>query len=183
MSNQPPLSPAPVRPFSHQFLPSLHIIRDNRELKQRRPRRQRARQKSSRFISKTTTLYVHHAFLYISLPSLHNHDATWKCLISRYMEDVNKRRRIYLSLFKLEYGPQRNQLWGNSPSFGIFSDLEQTRQSLKKRGFIYEWRFHCRRCRRCYSSLFRFEDENNHDYEIWRKVFSRIPKNRQSGTM
>ena len=24
--------------------------------------------------SKTTTLLVHHAFLYISLPSLHNHD-------------------------------------------------------------------------------------------------------------
>ena len=35
------------------------------------------------------------------------------------MEDVNKRRRIYLSLFKLGYGPQRNRLWGNSPSFGI----------------------------------------------------------------
>ena len=25
-------------------------------------------------VSKTTTLLVHHAFLYISLPSLHNHD-------------------------------------------------------------------------------------------------------------
>ena len=31
---------------------------------------------------------------------------TWKCLISRFMEDVNKRRQIFLSLSKLECGPQ-----------------------------------------------------------------------------
>ena len=44
-------------------------------LKQRRRRRQRERQKSNRFrISKTTTLHVHQAFLYISLPSLHDYD-------------------------------------------------------------------------------------------------------------
>ena len=29
-----------------------------------------------------------------------------KCLISRFMEDVNKRRRIFLSLSKIECGPQ-----------------------------------------------------------------------------
>ena len=28
-------------------------------------------------MSKTTTLHVHHAFLYISLPSLHNYDVKW----------------------------------------------------------------------------------------------------------
>ena len=44
-------------------------------LKQRRRRRQRERQKSNRFrISKTTTLHVHQAFVYISLPSLHDYD-------------------------------------------------------------------------------------------------------------
>ena len=44
-----------------------------RELKQRR--RQRERQKSNRFrLDKTTTLHVQHAFLYISLPSLHDYD-------------------------------------------------------------------------------------------------------------
>ena len=31
---------------------------------------------------------------------------TWKCLIFCFMEDVNKRRRIFLSLSKLECGPQ-----------------------------------------------------------------------------
>ena len=31
-------------------------------------------------MSKTTTLHVHHAFLYISLQSLHNYDVKWKNL-------------------------------------------------------------------------------------------------------
>ena len=30
---------------------------------------------------------------------------TWKCLISRFMEDVNKQRRNFISLSELEYGP------------------------------------------------------------------------------
>ena len=47
-----------------------------RELKQRRRRRQRGRQKSNRFrfFGKTTTLDLHQAFLYISLPSLHDYN-------------------------------------------------------------------------------------------------------------
>ena len=45
------------------------------------------------FFSKTTTLHGHQAFLYISLPLLH--------VLSRFMEDVNKRQRIFLSLFKI----------------------------------------------------------------------------------
>ena len=38
-------------------------------------------------ISKTTTLYVHHAFLYISLSSLHDYDVN--CLISREHTTTN----------------------------------------------------------------------------------------------
>ena len=33
--------------------------------------------KAISLISKTTALHVHHAFLYISLPSLHNYDMKW----------------------------------------------------------------------------------------------------------
>ena len=47
-------------------------------------------------ISKTTTLHVHHAFLYISLPSLHDYDVN--CLISRFIDNVNIRRQISLTL-------------------------------------------------------------------------------------
>ena len=42
-----------------------------------------------------------HALLYISLPSLHDYDVK----IPNFMlEDVNKGRRMFLSLFKLELG-------------------------------------------------------------------------------
>ena len=36
-------------------------------------RRQRERQKSNTLNGQTKTLHVHHAFLYISLPSLHDY--------------------------------------------------------------------------------------------------------------
>ena len=52
-------------------------------------------------ISKITTLHVHHAFLYISLTSLHDYDKN--CLLSRFIDKVNIRRRISLALFKLGY--------------------------------------------------------------------------------
>ena len=39
-------------------------------------------------ISKTTILHMHHAFLYISLPSLHDYDV--KMPISHFMVNINK---------------------------------------------------------------------------------------------
>ena len=48
-----------------------------RDLTKTRRRRQQERQKTKVLMSKTTTLHVHHAFLYISLPSLRNYDV--KC--------------------------------------------------------------------------------------------------------
>ena len=55
-------------------------------------------------LRKTTTLHVQHTFLYISLPSLHDYDV--KMPNCKFMEDVNKRRRISFSLSKVECGPQ-----------------------------------------------------------------------------
>ena len=54
-------------------------------------------------ISKTTTLHVHHTFLYI-FSRLYT-TTTWKCLIARFVEDVNKQRRNFISVSELEYGP------------------------------------------------------------------------------
>ena len=45
----------------------------NGDLTKPRRRRQRERQKTIGLMSKTTTLHVHHAFLYISLRSLHDY--------------------------------------------------------------------------------------------------------------
>ena len=54
-------------------------------------------------ISKTTTSHVHHTFLYISFPFLHDYDV--KMPYFAFMEDVNKQRRNFISLSELEYGP------------------------------------------------------------------------------
>ena len=49
--------------------------RNSKELKQRQRRRQQERKKNAvGLISKTTTSHVHHAFLYIYLPSLHDYN-------------------------------------------------------------------------------------------------------------
>ena len=55
-------------------------------------------------ISKTKILHVHHAFLFISLPSLHDYDV--KMPNFTLTEEVHKRRRNFLSLSELEYGSQ-----------------------------------------------------------------------------
>ena len=48
---------------------------------------------------KTTTLHMHHTFLYIALPCLHDYDVKLPNLT--FMEDVNKRRRNFISLSEL----------------------------------------------------------------------------------
>ena len=53
------------------------MLSGSRDLTKPRQRRQRERQKTISLMSKTTALHVHYAFLYISLPSLHNYDV--KC--------------------------------------------------------------------------------------------------------
>ena len=55
-------------------------------------------------VSKTATPHVYHASLYNSLPNCTT--STWKGLISRFIQDVNKRRRIFLSLPRLKCSPQ-----------------------------------------------------------------------------
>ena len=74
-------------------------------------------------LSRTKTLHVHHAFFVLFL-CRHYTTTTWKCLISRFMDDVNKRRRIFLSLSKPLSGVPLNQLLGNSYIFDILSELE-----------------------------------------------------------
>ena len=60
---------------------------DNRDLTKLRWRRQRERQKTIGLMSKTRTLHVHHAFLYIYLSFLHKYDVKWPFL--RSLENGN----------------------------------------------------------------------------------------------
>ena len=70
--------------------------------------RENIKNAEQRSIGKTTTLHVHHTFLYISLPSPHDYDA--KCQISHFMEDVNKRRQFFLSISKIACNPREINL-------------------------------------------------------------------------
>ena len=59
-------------------------------------------------ISKTTTLHVHHAFIFAFLCHFCT-TTTWRCLILRFMENVNRQRRnlVFFSLLNLEF----NSIW------------------------------------------------------------------------
>ena len=81
---------------------------------------QRERQNSTRFMSiMCFTLFC--TFLCRYCPT-----TTWKCLISRFMEDVNKLRQNFLSLSKIWVRPPGNQLQANLPTSYIFSEFERT---------------------------------------------------------
>ena len=63
------------RPWPPYYQWDLKSLLSKRELKQPQRRRQQERQKSNWLrLAKTTILHVHHAFLFISLPSLHDYD-------------------------------------------------------------------------------------------------------------
>ena len=68
----------------------------------------------------TTTLHVHQAFLHIFCRHCTTHV---KCLIAPFLEDVNKRQRIFFLSLNLRAVPA-NQLLENSPTFDVFSELE-----------------------------------------------------------
>ena len=55
-------------------------------------------------INKTKTLHEHHTFFVIFFFRLGT-TMTWKCRISRFMENVNKLRRNFISLVELGYSP------------------------------------------------------------------------------
>ena len=54
-------------------------------------------------ISKTTSLLVHHAFLYISLPSLHDYDVKMPNF-TMYRGSTQAMTRFPISLSELRYG-------------------------------------------------------------------------------
>ena len=64
----------------------------NRDFKiQQRDGNDKESKKKKAFISRTTTLQVHHAFLYISLPFLSDYDVKRLC----FMENVNRATRKF----------------------------------------------------------------------------------------
>ena len=67
---------------------------------------------------KTKTLHVHHAFFVHLLPFLHDYEVQMpnRPLICCFMEDANKRQRIFFSPLNLTMA-FRNQIQEGSPTF------------------------------------------------------------------
>ena len=68
------LNETPVERSVLAYFANYHLSSSNRDFTKPRRQRQLERQKTIGLMSRTTTLHVHHAFLYISLPSMHNYD-------------------------------------------------------------------------------------------------------------
>ena len=97
---------------------------------QRRRRRQRERQKSNRFIRHCTT-------------------TTWKCLISRFVEDGNTRQQLSFSFPELWYSPlefNSRKIWQHLTNWNKCDKVWSGANSL------FKWRFRSRRRRCCLSS-------------------------------
>ena len=98
---------------------------------QRRRRRQRERHKSNRFIRHCTT-------------------TTWKCLISRFVEDGNTRQQLSFSFPELWYSPlefNSRKIWQHLTNWNKRDKVWSGANSL------FKWRFRSRRRRCCLSSL------------------------------
>ena len=64
--------------------------------------------KQQGLLSKTTSLHVHRAFLYISLLLLHDCDG--KCLISRFIKDITSDEEIFFLFLSLSVVPKKSTL-------------------------------------------------------------------------
>ena len=94
--------------FSGSFLAVntvMFVSRDNRDFKNQRRGRQRERQKNNRFCKQNNN-FAHASRFFVHFFARFCTITTWKCLISRFMEDVNKRRRNFISISVLGYGQE-----------------------------------------------------------------------------
>ena len=103
---------------------------------------------------KTTALHVHYTILYISLPSLHDVDV--KCLISRFVEDMNTGQLFSFS--GLNSTSREYRLLESTPG-NFFQHLTNwTRRNKRDKVWnsvnsLLKWRFPSWHRRCCLSSL------------------------------
>ena len=89
---------------------------------------------------------MHHAFLYIS--RRHCTITTWKCLISRFVEDVNT-RRLYFSFPELRYSPldfNSRESCQHLINWTRWNKCDKVSSSATS---LFKWRFQSCCCRCC----------------------------------
>ena len=92
-------------------------------LKQRRRRRQRERQKSKRFRLAKQQLCTFIKLFYTFL-CRHCTTTTWKCLISRFVENANTRQQLYFSFAELWYSLLEFNSRKKLPTFDELNEME-----------------------------------------------------------
>ena len=93
-----------------------------REFTQRRRRRWRERQKAIGLDNKTTTLLVHHGFLYISLPSLHEYNL--KVTNFTFSRGREQKTTTFFFFFWTLMQSFRIQLQKELPTFDQLNEME-----------------------------------------------------------
>ena len=90
----------------HHFPVMLRgLCTNERELKHRWRRRRRQRERRKSNIIRFATLHVHHTFLYISLPSLHDYDVKMPNFSFWVGSQHNRRLSFSFSFPQLRYSP------------------------------------------------------------------------------
>ena len=123
-----------------------------RELKQRRRRRQRGRQKSYR-VRLTKQQRCTCIMLFCTFLSRRCTATTWKCLISRFVEDRNTRQHLSFSFPELWYRPlefNSKKVWQELTNWTRWNERDKVWGSANS---LFKWRFRSRSRRRCLSSL------------------------------
>ena len=126
---------------------------DNTELKQRRQRRKRERQKSNRFrlakqqlctcITLFCTFFCRHC----------TSTTTWKCVVSRFVEDANTRQRLPFSFPELQYGLLKFNSRENCQHLTNWTRWNKRDKVWSSATSLLKWRFRSRRRPCCLSSL------------------------------
>ena len=117
------------------------ILLISNELKQSGRRRQQERQHNNF----SWFLHVHHAFLYISLPSLHDYDVFWRTWTYK--------TTIFFFYCELRYSPLEFNSWKNCQYLTNSKSWNKNDEVWNSANSFLRWRFS--RCfrRRCLSSL------------------------------
>ena len=101
--------------------------------------------KAVNLISKRTTLHVHHAFLYISFPSLHNYNVKWPNFELTWERERQGDKFYHLS----GWTRTRSPLLSSKLTFPLSSNWvtwHKGEKVSKDAKSIFQQRFHWRRC-------------------------------------
>ena len=142
------------------------LFRQNRELKQRwRRHQERERQKSNRFKLAKQQLCTC-ITLFCTFLCRHCTTTTWKCLISRFVENANTRQQLYFSFAKLWYSLSEFNSRKNCKHLTNWTRWNKRDKVWSSATSLFKWRFRSRRRRCCHSSLTTFDGR----YELARNL-------------